>query len=371
MDSLQESPAKGQAAPSKRKGKAKAKPEAKKASAPEGEDPKSTPLPKRRKFLQAEERDGACEILCHDCRRAPAQKRQQSLFASFGVKRLESNDAGGVAAPSSWGAVAETSDSSRTAPAETNRESVPGLLICNRCRKPMQEQAPSTSAKPATCPFGERLKRYKATAKETGVAFQLRDAEAIAIMREPCTICGKPAPENGNGITRLRKCVDEDLEEKGMGPYCKENTAPACGTCNKAKANFLREEYVEFCRHIATHQGFGVFGRFPERFKDNISKRTRSAYTKESKTLALTNEQFTQIVNQPCYYCGKEYDPPRHYNGLDRLDSTVRVYTVESCVACCGTCNTKKYRMTVKEFLDQCRAVAEHWTKAETSVVAG
>ena len=29
-------------------------------------------------------------------------------------------------------------------------------------------------------------------------------------------------------------------------------------------------------------------------------------------------------------------DPPRHHNGLDRLDSAVRVYTEANCVSCCG-----------------------------------
>ena len=47
-----------------------------------------------------------------------------------------------------------------------------------------------------------------------------------------------------------------------------------------------------------------------------------------------------------------------HNNGLDRLDSSVRVYNNESCVSSCGTCNIMKYRWSVKEFLDHCLRVA-------------
>lgn len=60
--------------------------------------------------------------------------------------------------------------------------------------------------------------------------------------------------------------------------------------------------------------------RYPLRFRDNVSKRSRSAYISASsthtKTHALSNEQFNAIVARPCRYCGKKSDPPKHYNGL-------------------------------------------------------
>ena len=42
------------------------------------------------------------------------------------------------------------------------------------------------------------------------------------------------------------------------------------------------------------------------------------------------------IVSQPCYYCGKE-SVDGHFNGLDRLDSSVRVYTTTSCARMLNT----------------------------------
>lgn len=122
---------------------------------------------------------------------------------------------------------------------------------------------------------------------------------------------------------------------------------PRLGTCNLMKGARRIRGYVEACRHIATHRGGHDYGRYPHRFRNNTSKRSRSSYvtasSTHSKTHALSNESFNAITARPCHYCGKESDPPRHHNGLDRLDSSLRVYTEESVVSCCGDCNVMKY----------------------------
>jgi hypothetical protein len=52
--------------------------------------------------------------------------------------------------------------------------------------------------------------------------------------------------------------------------------------------------------------GEGDFGLYPHRFRNNISKRSRSCYITASsthtKTHALSNEAFALIVAQPCRY---------------------------------------------------------------------
>jgi len=237
-------------------------------------------------------------------------------------------------------------------------------LLCTRCRRMMHEQKAEPTSRSNVCPFIQRLRGYQQVAKESQVAFTLTDTEAVAIMRRDCSMCGMQPPQGkGNGITRLGLTT-----QRNMGPYAAENTAPACTMCNMGKGCHSKEAYIEICRHISTHRGFGGFGHFPHRFRDNISKRSRSSYIAEKKTKsqcigkthALTNEQFNAIVARPCWYCGKESDPPKHYNGLDRLDSAVRVYSEDTCVSCCGTCNVSKYRYSVDDFLNHCVAVATH-----------
>eukprot|EP00434_Breviolum_minutum_P029158 symbB.v1.2.025793.t1/scaffold2521.1/size77047/3 len=129
--------------------------------------------------------------------------------------------------------------------------------------------------------------------------------------------------------------------------------------------------FVECCRHIATKHTEGEdFGEYPHRFRDNVSKRSRSCYITQSsthtKTHSLTNEQFNAIVAQRCFYCHKEPRKAKtngpmdrgHFNGLDRLDSKNRVYSAETSVAACGDCNIMKYKWDLEDFFQHCRKVA-------------
>merc|ERR1712124_164250 len=150
-----------------------------------------------------------------------------------------------------------------------------------------------------------------------------------------------------------------------MGPFVEGNVSPACIMCNMMKGYVTIRGFVERCRHIASKHTQGeYFGEYPGRFQDNVSKRSRSGYitssTTHTKTHAITNEEFKRITSQRCYYCHKEQREPKtlgpkdrgHFNGLDRLDSTHRVYTTETTVACCGDCNMMKYKWPLEVFLE-------------------
>ena len=152
-----------------------------------------------------------------------------------------------------------------------------------------------------------------------------------------------------------------------MGPYDDANVKPACAMCNMMKGARRVRSFVEAARTIATHRAGLDFGRFPRRFRDNVSKRSRSSYISQSsthtKTHSLSNAQFAAIVARPCHYCGKAPRAPRdgdrgHFNGLDRLDSDNRVYAEGTVVACCGDCNMLKYKYAEDAFIAQCVAVA-------------
>lgn len=183
---------------------------------------------------------------------------------------------------------------------------------------------------------------------------------------------GKP-----NGITRLRNSEDNT---RSMGPYKMSNVATACPTCNMMKGVHTIDEIVDICRTIATNRGRGYFGFFPERFRDNVSKKSRSSYLGDraaksggvatSKTHSLSNAEFNRLVSMPCHYCGKKHDPPRHHNGLDRLDNSLRVYTSENAVSCCSTCNMAKGKFSEEFFLDKCLSVASQWVSPGCAAAA-
>jgi len=315
------------------------------------------------------------EILCKDCRRAGKSGLvQPSLFGFFGKPKNKTSETG---TPSSSREerppreVNKLDDVSADTPAtstsdldeDSSEVSDQGALRCARCRRSMQEKAPTdgpSAKKMRSCPFITRLRQYQKVASETGVAWELKESEAVDMMRQPCNMCGTvPDFINGqlNGITRLRT-----TGERSMGPYSRANTAPSCTPCNMMKGCMDVGTAARVCRHIATHRGLGTYGSFPECFVNNTSKRSRSSYLTESKTHQLTNSEFDLIVSRPCHYCGKPSLPPHHHNGLDRLDSTNRVYNRDTCVSCCGTCNVAKYRYTEDDFLSYCKRVADFQT---------
>ncbi|KAJ8613250.1 hypothetical protein CTAYLR_004515 [Chrysophaeum taylorii] len=293
---------------------------------------RAPPTKKAKKYHQAKERDGQCEILCFRCRRTPGKAAQASLTKFFG---------GGA----------------------------PRATVCARCRVPLEAKKPEARPLPMVPPQVTRLKSYRRLADQAVVPFALTDGEALAVMREPCFGCGAAAGEGGNGLSRLRNWFGlearrADALKSFMGPFSRANVVAACATCNRMKGARTVASFVEACRTIATHRSDRDFGSYPERFRDNVSRRSRSAYitlsSTHTKTHALTNHQFNNIVKNPCHYCGKPHKPPGHFNGLDRLDSDDRVYAQHSVVACCGDCNIMKYKHSENFFIDHCVKVATH-----------
>jgi hypothetical protein len=82
----------------------------------------------------------------------------------------------------------------------------------------------------------------------------------------------------------------------------------------------------------------------------------------------LTDQQFDQLTQSNCYYCGIQPSSISHreslngdfvYNGIDRKDN-VKGYTTENAVSCCGVCNKMKLAMSAEEFLAHVRRIAAY-----------
>jgi hypothetical protein len=67
--------------------------------------------------------------------------------------------------------------------------------------------------------------------------------------------------------------------------------------------------------------------------------RLRSQSKLEGKALAMTLEEYSKMVGQPCYYCGRKVR--ERGRGLDRL-ATDGPYSVDNCVSSCGICNVTR-----------------------------
>jgi hypothetical protein len=93
---------------------------------------------------------------------------------------------------------------------------------------------------------------------------------------------------------------------------------------------------------------------------NDLFGRYKAGAKKRSIAWSLTKEQFTNLIQQNCGYCGVE---PRQlwksggirvavlYNGLDRKNNTIG-YTEENTVTACEICNKAKRDLSEDEFYE-------------------
>lgn len=69
----------------------------------------------------------------------------------------------------------------------------------------------------------------------------------------------------------------------------------------------------------------------------------------------ISLEDFIQIVQKPCTYCGDE----NKTKGIDRVDNK-EGYTLKNSKSCCKQCNYMKNNWTVDEFLSRINKICQH-----------
>lgn len=82
----------------------------------------------------------------------------------------------------------------------------------------------------------------------------------------------------------------------------------------------------------------------------------RYIYRANAKSIAfeLSVQQFNEIINQDCTYCG-EQGP----NTIDRIDSS-KGYISSNVTPCCTKCNIMKFTMSVYDFKKHVSRVYKH-----------
>lgn len=97
----------------------------------------------------------------------------------------------------------------------------------------------------------------------------------------------------------------------------------------------------------------------------------RARARKSGITFSLSQQDFKEIIDKNCNYCGSEPSMPhttRSYNGLyisngiDRIDSSGG-YVCGNMVACCKLCNIMKNKLTAEEFIDHIKKIGEFYAK--------
>lgn len=77
---------------------------------------------------------------------------------------------------------------------------------------------------------------------------------------------------------------------------------------------------------------------------------------KRSFSFELKYDEFLNLIEQSCCYCGEK---PKKYNGIDRVDS-LQGYIINNCVPCCEYCNTMKLNYPVDFWLTHIEKIIRH-----------
>lgn len=82
----------------------------------------------------------------------------------------------------------------------------------------------------------------------------------------------------------------------------------------------------------------------------------------KNRNFDLSEDDFIEISNQPCVYCGEYSDTynGEPFNGIDRIDSNLG-YFIDNCVPCCATCNRMKMDLDVDDWMGKMKQIINHY----------
>lgn len=155
---------------------------------------------------------------------------------------------------------------------------------------------------------------------------------------------------------------------------CKWECVCECGNTKAIAATSLRRGltsscgclHKKICRQPAGDSSYRL-----------LYIRTKNGATSRGYEFSITEEYHRELIQQPCFYCGKEpvrfnaycvagkNEPRKNFrydqetierswikaNGIDRYDNRFG-YINGNCVSCCGDCNRMKMSMSADAFIN-------------------
>ena len=185
---------------------------------------------------------------------------------------------------------------------------------------------------------------YVKGAKKRGIHFGISKTLFESLIIKPCFYCNYHKEGEVHGIDRVNN-------QKG---YIEENVVPCCETCNVLKGSQHPQEFID--KMLAIHQyktaNKPISSEVVEKWSTTYRSKTTPYYktylqgaTTRNIEFRLSEIEFSEIVQQPCYLCGLS-----DKNGIDRFDNS-KGYLLENCRPCCGHCNLMKKDQTYESIL--------------------
>ena len=154
--------------------------------------------------------------------------------------------------------------------------------------------------------------------------------------------------------------------DKNKGGQWKWNCKCECGKPTIVIAGNLKNGHTKSCGCLRDEKGKENFTRYAESRKMEYRFASMKALIRGYESSAkrrghiynLTEEQFVEITQKDCFYCGEKpnniikrngYNGDYIHNGIDRIDNT-KGYTINNVVPCCKICNQAKHKLSLQEF---------------------
>jgi hypothetical protein len=104
--------------------------------------------------------------------------------------------------------------------------------------------------------------------------------------------------------------------------------------------------------------------------KGSVWQGYKAGAKKRNIKFNLTKDEFFELCDQNCYYCGQKPSQVRKarngklsnfiYNGIDRKNND-KGYEIDNVVPCCGLCNKMKLTQNYKEFIRRIKKISKRF----------
>lgn len=168
-----------------------------------------------------------------------------------------------------------------------------------------------------------------------------------------------------NNIPKIRKILNSHEVKKYILCQCK------CGSIKYYQTSHLKTKRAKRCSFCAYKLKPHKLSILEKLYQSKITKSCKQSKGKKIST--LTVEEFSNIINKNCFYCGdlpiklkylygkKLKDNNDIFsNGVDRIDS-LKGYSKENCVPCCEMCNRMKLNYDIQQFKNQIIKIYNKW----------
>jgi len=199
------------------------------------------------------------------------------------------------------------------------------------------------------------FKIYVSKSQPRGYSFNLQYEDFKKLVLSSCYYCGYKKDDEVNGIDRVDNSKGYELE----------NCVTCCKTCNRMK-NYLHPLFfINLCKIYASgiKPNKEFYKKTWKEYYGRSCYHVFSSYKKHSEEVRgipvnINQSDWDQLTRSPCYLCGFQDSKGV---GIDRVDNTIREYSLPNIKPCCGTCNNVKGCFSLEIIKTKAQLIAEKW----------